>query len=47
MEARHAAENEVRLLLGVALAVREAVGKVRVEIGEEEDARYSATQDEL
>ena len=37
MEAEHEAEQGVGLLLRVALAVREAVGQVRMEVREEED----------
>ena len=37
MEAEHEAEQGVGLLLRVALAVGEAVGQVRMEVGEEED----------
>ena len=47
VEAGHRAEDEVGFLLGVPFAVREAIGQVRVEVGQEEDAGYAAAKDEL
>jgi hypothetical protein len=37
VEDAHRAEEQVHLALGVALAIREAIGEVGVKIGEEED----------
>mmetsp|Transcript_6895 Transcript_6895/g.15096 ORF Transcript_6895/g.15096 Transcript_6895/m.15096 type:complete len:295 (-) Transcript_6895:23-907(-) len=45
VEEAHAAEQDVHLALGLALAVGEAVAEVRVEVGEQKDARDAAAHE--